>query len=135
MSTRGEKTVWDANTKRHNEKLQEAADLKKYIKVGDWNDVVLTARGNHITYRINGHLMTYLIDDSPKALREGVLAFQLHQGYTMEVQFKDVKRDNLIALVSGQHRIADFTEVTSYSRVSQYIYGCARSRDGRDTAR
>ena len=90
MSTRGEKTVWDAAAKRHNEKLGDE-NLKKFIKVGDWNDVVLVAKGNHITYTINGHLMTDLTDDSPKALKEGVLALQLHAGYTMDVQFKDIK--------------------------------------------
>ena len=70
MSNRGEKTVWDADNKRHDEKLAKSnADLKKVIKVGDWNDVVLVAKGNHITYTINGHLMTDLTDDSPKALQ------------------------------------------------------------------
>ncbi len=92
MSNRGEKTTWDADTKRHNEKLdKDGKDLKEYIKVGDWNDVVLVAKGNHITYKINGHLMTDLTDDSPKALKEGVLALQLHAGYTMDIQFKDIK--------------------------------------------
>jgi hypothetical protein len=90
MSNRGEKTVWDADNKRHGEKLGDE-DLKQYVHVGDWNDVVLVAKGNHITYGINGHLMTDLTDDSPKALKEGVLAFQLHAGFTMEIQFKDVK--------------------------------------------
>src|SRR5947209_1683856 len=53
MSNRGEKTHWDADNKRHSEKLdKDNAALKKEIKVGDWNDVVLTVKGNHITYRI-----------------------------------------------------------------------------------
>jgi hypothetical protein len=92
MSNRGEKTVWNADNKRMNDKLGEGNEaLKKFIKIGDWNDVVLVAKGNHITYTINGQLMTDLTDDSPKALKEGVLALQLHQGYTMEVQFKDIK--------------------------------------------
>jgi hypothetical protein len=91
MSTRGEKTAWDKDNKRTNVPLTDAADLKKYINVGDWNDVVLVAKGNHITYTINGHLMTDLTDDSPKALKEGVLALQLHAGYTMDIQFKDIK--------------------------------------------
>lgn len=92
MSGRGEKTVWDAETKRKNEKLPEDnAALKKLIKVGDWNDVVLVAKGNHITYTINDHLMTDLTDESPKALKEGVLALQCHAGFTMDVQFKDIK--------------------------------------------
>ena len=92
MSNRGEKTVWTADNKRQSEKLPaDNAALKKFIKIGEWNDVVLIAKDNHITYSINGHLMTDLTDDSPKALKEGVLALQLHQGYTMEIQFKDVK--------------------------------------------
>jgi hypothetical protein len=91
MSNRGDKTVWDSDNKRHNEKLADGGDLKKFIHVGGWNDVVLVAKGNHITYTINGHLMTDLTDESPKALKKGVLAFQLHAGFTMEIQFKDVR--------------------------------------------
>jgi hypothetical protein len=40
---------------------------------------------------INGQTLGELIDNSPKALPEGVIAFQLHAGFTMTVQFKDVK--------------------------------------------
>ena len=99
MSNRGEKTVWDAENKRKNEKLgKDNAELKKAIKIGDWNEIVLVAKGNHITYHINGELMTDLTDDSPKALKEGVLALQLHAGYTMDVQFKDIK----IKLLGGK---------------------------------
>ncbi len=90
MSNRGDKTAWDTDNKRKNEKLGDK-DLKKSLKIGDWNDVVLVAKGNHITFSINGQVMTDLTDDSPKALKEGVLAFQLHAGYTMQIQFKDVK--------------------------------------------
>ena len=92
MSNRGEKTTWDADTKRHNDKLPEDnAELKKLIKIGDWNDVVLVANGNHVTYTINGHLMTDLTDESPKALKDGVVALQIHGGFTMDIQFKDLK--------------------------------------------
>jgi hypothetical protein len=92
MSNRGEKTVWDADNKRKNEKLDESGEaLKKLLKIGDWNDVVLVAKGNHITFSINGKVMTDLTDDSPKALKEGVIALQCHAGFTMDIQFKDVK--------------------------------------------
>jgi hypothetical protein len=92
MSNRGEKTVWDADNKRHNDKLPDSGDeLKKYIKAGDWNECLVVAKGHHITYTINGHLTTDLTDDSPKALKEGVIALQLHAGFTMEVLFKDIK--------------------------------------------
>jgi len=49
------------------------------------------ARGNHITYSINGHIMTDLVDGSPVALQAGRLALQLHQGFTMDIRFKDLK--------------------------------------------
>ncbi len=92
MSSRGEKTVWDQDNKRHNEKLPEDnAELKKFVNLGDWNDVVLVADGPHITYTINGHLMTDLTDNSPKEVKEGVIALQIHGGFTMDIQFKDLK--------------------------------------------
>jgi hypothetical protein len=92
MSNRGEKTVWDSDNKRQNEKLGESGDaLKKLIKIGDWNEVVLVVQGNHITYSINGKLMTDLTDHSPKALKAGVIALQCHAGFTMDIQFKDLK--------------------------------------------
>lgn len=78
--------------KRHIEPLGESgSDMKKLIKPGHWNDVLLVADGNHVVYSINGHVMSELIDDSPAALREGVLALQLHAGFTMDVRFKDVR--------------------------------------------
>jgi hypothetical protein len=92
LSDRGEKTTWDANNQRHPEPLGESgSDLKQLIRPGDWNDVLLVAKGNHVVYSINGHVMSELVDDSPSALREGVLALQLHAGYTMDIRFKDVR--------------------------------------------
>jgi hypothetical protein len=96
MSNRGEKTVWTAENKRENSPLGESKEaLKESIKQNDWNDVVLVANGNHITYTINGHLMTDLTDESPHALKEGLLALQLHHGFVMTVQFKDIKLKTL----------------------------------------
>jgi peptidoglycan hydrolase-like protein with peptidoglycan-binding domain len=92
LSDRGEKTIWDAENKRHSEPLGEnGPDLKKSIKLGEWNDVVLMAHGNHVVYSINGRVMSELVDDAPTALRDGVLALQLHAGFTMDVRFKDVR--------------------------------------------
>jgi hypothetical protein len=98
MSKRAEKTRWtaDPKAKPETEKLPMTdAQLKAAIKAGDWNDCVVIARGNHITYSINGNVTTDLTDDSPKAVKEGILALQLHQGFTMDVQFKDIKLKKL----------------------------------------
>jgi hypothetical protein len=91
VSNRGDETTWNAENQRHAVKIADSQALLKTIKIGDWNDVTLVVRANHITYSINGRVMTELIDESPNAAREGVLALQLHEGFTMDVQYKDGK--------------------------------------------
>lgn len=93
MSKRGEKTVWDAETKRASTPLAASdAEIKAKIKpVGEWNDVVVVVNGNQITYSINGQVTTEMTDNSPKALKDGVIGFQMHSGHTMTLQFKDIK--------------------------------------------
>ena len=93
MSNRGDKTHWDADNKRQNTPLAESNDdLRNLLhNTGDWNDIVLIVNGNHVQYSINGHLMTELIDESPKAvLKGGVIGLQMHAGFTMDIQFKDI---------------------------------------------
>jgi hypothetical protein len=93
MSKRGEKTVWDEKNKRTATPLAKSdAEIKKIIKpVGQWNDCVVVADGNHIVYSINGQVTTDMTDNSPHACKSGVIGLQMHQGYTMTIQFKDLK--------------------------------------------
>jgi Domain of Unknown Function (DUF1080) len=92
MSNRGDRTTWDSEGKRHVEPLLHSdTDLQSAIRLGDWNDAILIVRGNHIVYSINDHVMTDLFDGSPSARQEGILALQLHQGFTMDVRFKDLR--------------------------------------------
>lgn len=92
MANRGFKTTWDSANKRSNEPLGlSKADAGKVIKKGDWNSMVVTAKGDTMRIAINGKVLGELIDNSPKAVHEGVIAFQMHAGYTMTIQFKDVK--------------------------------------------
>jgi len=92
MSNRGAKTTWNADNKRINENLEsDNAALRAHIRRGEWNEAVIVANGNRITYTINGHLMTDLTDDSPRALKDGLIALQLHSGVVMEIQFKDIR--------------------------------------------
>ena len=93
MSKRGEKTVWSADNKSTSTPLDKSdAEIKAQIKpVGEWNNAVVIASGNKITYNINGQVTTEMIDDSPKACKDGVIGFQMHAGATMTLQFKDIK--------------------------------------------
>jgi hypothetical protein len=92
ISNRGEKTTWDAQNRRRVESLDSSSlSLKTEIKLGQWNDAVLVAEGSHVVYTINGRVMTDLVDNSPAALNEGILALQLHQGFTMDIRFKEIR--------------------------------------------
>jgi Domain of Unknown Function (DUF1080) len=93
MSNVGEKTVWDVDNKRTNSPLDKsAAEIKKILKpIGQWNDCVVLADGNRIVYSINGQVTTDMTDNSPKGKKNGVIGLQMHAGYTMTIQFKDLK--------------------------------------------
>jgi hypothetical protein len=57
----------------------DGAELKKFIKSGDWNDLEVIARGNTIVQMINGHVMAVLIDDDKsKRQMDGLIGIQLH---------------------------------------------------------
>jgi hypothetical protein len=66
-------------------------ELLKAIKVNDWNQVHIIARGNLITSILNGQVMSALVDDDSqgRALK-GLLGFQLHMGEPMKAEFRNI---------------------------------------------
>jgi hypothetical protein len=65
--------------------------LLSRIKWEDWNHYRIVARGPLLQHYINDTLMSETRDEEPaKAASEGVLAFQVHAGPPMKVQFKNV---------------------------------------------
>lgn len=55
----------------------------------DWNNFVITARGNHVTIALNGLVVNEL--DDPMFDRSGIIALQVHMGPGTEVRFKDIE--------------------------------------------
>ncbi len=89
----GEQAVWNKDGKKvlRND-LIDAAAFKELMKVDDWNDVVIIAKGKHIQHYLNGRLVLDFIDNHPeKAFTKGILAVQLHAGKPMWTEFKDVR--------------------------------------------
>lgn len=87
----GEKAVATKEGKKvDDEKLITQEEFEKLFKLDDWNEVVITAKGNHIQHRMNGKLILDFTDEHPGALSEGVLALQLHAGKAMWAEFKDI---------------------------------------------
>jgi hypothetical protein len=58
----------------------DGAELKNFIKVEDWNEIHIIARGNVLIQLINGHLMSALIDDDKAGRKmDGLIGVQLHR--------------------------------------------------------
>jgi len=72
--------------------LQQSADeLKALIKVGDWNQVHLIARGSTIIQVLNGAVTSLVVDEDLKNRQlGGLLGFQMHVGAPMTVEFRNV---------------------------------------------
>jgi len=68
----------------------KAAAIQEWLKPGDWNAMVITAVGAHITVRVNGQKAVELTNDSLGRLH-GRLALQLHGSQNVDVWFKDLE--------------------------------------------
>jgi len=71
--------------------LGEREALMQFIKIGDWNQVHIVARGNQITHIVNGHVMAVLIDDDPVAFKaKGFIALQIEQFGQGKINFRNI---------------------------------------------
>lgn len=89
----GEKAVWETEGKKQvTGRLIDAEKFKRLFKLDDWNDVVIIAKGNRIQHYLNNRLILDFTDNDPRlALREGILALQLHAGKPFWVEFKAIR--------------------------------------------
>ncbi len=66
---------------------------KELVKNNDWNEFVITAKGDHVTIDLNG---TRVIDRTDSKFdKEGIIALQVHVGPAMEVRYKDIEIQEL----------------------------------------
>ncbi|MEQ1903681.1 MAG: DUF1080 domain-containing protein [Pirellulaceae bacterium] len=96
LCERGKKVEVGADNKV--KEVGETCDGKAFSEKVDesqWNQYTIVAKGNHITQTINDFVTVDLIDNGPKAAKEGILAFQIHVGPPMKVQFKDIQLKKL----------------------------------------
>jgi len=73
-------------------KAGDGEALLDSLKKEGWNEYVIIAKGNQIIQKINGHTSIEVVDhQDDKRAKKGILAFQVHVGPPMIVQFKDIK--------------------------------------------
>jgi hypothetical protein len=88
----GEKAVREADgAKEVTGTLITNEEFKKLFNLDGWNDVVIIAMGNHIQHFMNGRLILDYTDKSPQALKDGIIALQLHAGAPMWVEYKNIR--------------------------------------------
>ena len=88
----GEKASWEAGKKNLLGTFLDAAGFEKLFKLNDWNEVVIVAQGNHIQHFLNGTQIVDFTDNDPQlALKDGIIALQLHAGKPMWVEFKNIR--------------------------------------------
>jgi hypothetical protein len=60
--------------------LGDGAELKNLIKIDDWNDIEIIARGNTLIQLINGRVMSAIVDDDTVNRKmQGEIGIQLHR--------------------------------------------------------
>ena len=88
----GEKATWEDGKKNVTAHILDQAGYDKAMKIDDWNDVVIIARGNTIRHYLNGVQLLEFTDKDPQlALKSGLLGLQLHAGKPMWAEFKDIR--------------------------------------------
>jgi hypothetical protein len=64
--------------------------IQAAIKLEDWNEYKIIAKGNHVQHFINGMQTVDVTDETEVGAKTGIVALQLHAGPPMIVQFKDI---------------------------------------------
>jgi hypothetical protein len=58
--------------------LGDRNELAGHVRIEDWNQLHLIARGTTMTHIVNGHVMSILIDDDPTMFRKsGLIGFEI----------------------------------------------------------
>lgn len=69
--------------------VQPTAEGERALKPGQWNDLEVSVRGNHIVTRLNGVQIVDYTDTSPK-FTDGVIGLQIHTGGGVRMRWKDI---------------------------------------------
>lgn len=85
--------IGDDHEPKEAERFAANDDLKKVVKIEDWNSYEITANGFSFEHKINGVVMSRLNDNDTSMRRaDGLLGIQVHAGLgAMEVRVKNIR--------------------------------------------
>lgn len=65
------------------------AEGEKALKPGEWNELEVFVRGNHVVTHLNGAKIADFTDAAPK-FTDGVIGLQIHTGGGVKMRWKDI---------------------------------------------
>ena len=71
--------------------LGNTNELAGYVKINDWNQYEVIAKGNTLTHIVNGHVMSITIDNDTKlrALK-GLIALQIEGNGGVTISYRNL---------------------------------------------
>jgi hypothetical protein len=70
--------------------------LRGIIKVNDWNQLHIIARGTTLIHVLNGHVTAVFVDDDQaNRSMKGLLGVQIHTGPPMKIEFRNIYLKNI----------------------------------------
>jgi 3-keto-disaccharide hydrolase len=76
--------------------IEDGEALRGIIKVNDWNQFHVIARGNTLIHLLNGHVTAVFVDDDQaNRSMKGLIGVQLHVGAPMKIEFRNIYLKNL----------------------------------------
>ncbi len=131
LAQRGDKTVIGTDHKpKVVGKVGDRDELYSHFKKGDWNEYHIVAQGNTLKHSVNGHQMIECVDEDTQARSSGIIAFQLHAGPPMKVEFRNIrlkqsKKGNPVKADGGKKKIVLIAGPKSHGYASHEHYaGC-----------
>jgi hypothetical protein len=97
LAMRGQKARLETNQKPIIiDSVGNSDSLKTHIKVNDWNEIHIIAKGNDMKHYINGILMSETIDnDTVNRKADGIIGLQVHVLPAMKVEYRNIKYKKL----------------------------------------
>ncbi len=71
------------------------ADVKKAVKLGDWNDYEIRAEGRRVVLKINGVQMVDYTEPEAAIPQFGRIGLQVHGGGKTEISYKEITLEEL----------------------------------------
>ncbi|MEZ6133279.1 MAG: DUF1080 domain-containing protein [Pirellulaceae bacterium] len=94
-----DRSVWGAlyDESRRRKMLAEGpkADVQKWTKSGEWNELRILAVGDRIQLFLNGHPTVDYREEDTDIPREGIIGLQIHSGPPTEAWYRHIRIQSL----------------------------------------